>query len=359
MKDIINIYKDIIIQIATPMSVGTGFFLKDKNLIVTNNHVVKGNKEVVIEGKTFDKALAEVVYTDEKYDLAFLQTNANVIAQNIDFSLETPSEGENVVAFGHPFGLRFTATQGIISNTLHSYNDLTYYQHDAAINPGNSGGPLVNNDGKIIGVNTFIHRDGQNLGFCLPASYLNDTLNGFLANEKSIATRCAACLNIVSEKNIDAGYCSFCGVKTQLPNEVDEFEPVGFHRAIESILSALKYDVKLSRVGIGAWEIKRGSATISILYYEQESLILVQSALCQLPKDNIKPIYEYILRENYELKGMSLSINEHDVVLNMITYDRYFENEVALELFETFFENADKYDTYIVEQLGASWKEKV
>ena len=358
MKNIINIYKDVIVQIATPMSVGTGFYVQPLDLIITNNHVIKGNKEVVIEGKTFEKMLAQVVFTDEKHDLAFLQTPTPLPAPEIKISNTTPVEGDNVVAFGHPFGLKFTATQGIVSNTKHSYNDLTYYQHDAAINPGNSGGPLVNELGEVIGVNTFIYRDGQNLGFCLPYYYLNNSIIDFLRNEAQISTRCTTCLNIVTEKNIDHGFCASCGVKVKLPNEVELYEPSGFHRSIENILEELSFNVSLSRMGVGAWEIKRGSAIITILYHEPESLIVLQSALCQLPKENIKPIYEYLLRENYTLEGMSLSIHDQDIVLTMLTYDRYFHRETALKLFDTLFTNADKYDNILVEKLGAIWKEK-
>ncbi len=358
MKEIINKYKDVIIQIATPSSVGTGFFLQKEGLIVSNNHVVAGNKNVVIEGKNFQKMLAQVVFTDEKYDLAFLTPSSEINTRTIALSQETPSEGDLVVAFGHPFGLKFTATQGIISNTLHSHNDLNYYQHDAAINPGNSGGPLVNNLGEVIGVNTFILRDGQNLGFSLPASYLNDTLRDYLQGSKDVGTRCTSCLNLVFEKNIDKDYCSFCGAKVALPDSVEDYEPSGLHRTIENLLESLGYGVVLSRMGMGAWQVKRGSATITILYHEMESLILVQSALCQLPKDNIKAIFEYILRENYQLNGMSLTIHEQDIVLNMMIYDRYFYPETALKAFEMMFENADKYDTILVEQFGATYKDE-
>jgi serine protease Do len=358
MKDLISNYKNIIIQIASPTSVGTGFYLSDYQMIVTNNHVIAGNKTVVIEGKGFEKSLAEIVFTDEKYDLAFLLPQDNIEAMPVPLSNATPSEGDSVIAFGHPFGLKFTATQGIISNTRHSYNDLTYFQHDAAINPGNSGGPLVNVQGEIIGINTFIYRDGQNLGFCLPAYYLHDTLLEFVKNDKNISTRCNTCQNIVFTNTVEKGYCPHCGVKIKLPNEVSPYEPIGYHRTIEDLLTKLGYNILLARTGIGAWEIKRGSATINIIYHEQQGLIVVQSILCQLPKTNIKPIYEYILRENYTMQGMSLGIDDNDILLTMLTFDRYFHKEIALQLFDKLFDNADKHDTILIEKYGAHPKDK-
>lgn len=70
-KDIIDQYQTAIIQIATQGGTGTGFYLRDYDLIVTNNHVVEGYAEVTIAGKQFEKALSRVWYTDRKHDLAF------------------------------------------------------------------------------------------------------------------------------------------------------------------------------------------------------------------------------------------------------------------------------------------------
>ena len=72
-SDIIERFKSVVIQLATPYSTGTGFFLVDYNLIVTNEHVIRDNKQVVIDGLHFDKQLTDVVYVDPKYDLAFLK----------------------------------------------------------------------------------------------------------------------------------------------------------------------------------------------------------------------------------------------------------------------------------------------
>lgn len=128
------------IQIATPFSIGTGFFLKNENLIITNEHVVRNNKEVVIDGKGLQRVVSPVIYLDPKYDLAFIKSPE--IHTLADIHLGDSSkvvEGDQVLVVGHPFGLKYTATQGIISNTLHQQDDIQYIQHDAALNPGNSG----------------------------------------------------------------------------------------------------------------------------------------------------------------------------------------------------------------------------
>ena len=73
MQQIVDIYKSVVIQIATPYSTGTGFYLKEPNLIVTNNHVVEGNREVTVEGVGLPRQISRVLYNDAKYDLAFLE----------------------------------------------------------------------------------------------------------------------------------------------------------------------------------------------------------------------------------------------------------------------------------------------
>src|SRR5574338_619774 len=89
---------------------------------------------------------------------------------------EETKDGDVVVAIGHPFGLNYTATQGVISKVDRIRDGVKYIQIDAAINPGNSGGPLVNKNGEIIGINSFIIRGGDNLGFALPVNYLREAL---------------------------------------------------------------------------------------------------------------------------------------------------------------------------------------
>ena len=90
-----------------------------------------------------------------------------------------PVEGEPIIAIGHPFELKYSTTKGIVSNTRHIIGDIQYIQHDAALNPGNSGGPLIDASGQIIGVNTFIIKDGNDIGFSLPAKILSETIKAF------------------------------------------------------------------------------------------------------------------------------------------------------------------------------------
>lgn len=357
MKEIINLYKDVIIQIATPYSTGTGFYLKNNNLIVTNEHVIRGNREVVINGEGFEKQMTKVVFSDVRYDLAFLQPPNIIEAPSVElFSGDEIERGEMVIAAGHPFGLKYSATQGIVSNVEEEKNDLTYIQHDAALNPGNSGGPLINKDGAIIGVNTFIIQNGNSVGFSLPIDYLKKSIEDFQNSEDQIGVRCSSCSNIVFEKTIDNGYCPHCGAKVQLPSQVEEYEALGVSKTIEELLDKMGHNVGLSRIGPNNWEIIKGSATINISYHEKTGLIMGDASLCMLPKENIKPLYEYLLKQNFEIEGLTFSIKENDIVLSLLIYDRYLNMDTGTKLFQYLFQKADDYDNILVEEYGAIWK---
>jgi serine protease Do len=356
MREIINLYKDIVIQIATHFSIGTGFYLKDYDLIVTNCHVIEGNSEAVIEGRAFERQLAKVVYIDKKYDLAFLRPQNGLPIPHVDLGKELSlSEGDAVIAIGHPFGLKYTATQGILSNLRHHYNDLIYFQHDAAINPGNSGGPLVDEHGVVIGINTFIIKEGQNIGFSLPVTYLSETLQEFAMSPQLPATRCTSCLNIVFEKSNSDLLCPNCGSKVEFPDKVNVYQPIGIRKTVEHILEKLGFNQILSRTGPSSWEIKKGTAKISIIYSETEGQIIATAILCHLPKSNIKSIYEYLLRENDRIEGMNFEVSGQEIQLNLLIIDRYLNAETAFELFKNFIDKADYYDNILTEKYQALW----
>jgi len=358
MTDFIDTYRDVIVQIATPYSTGTGFFLKKAGLVVTNHHVVEGNRAVIIEGARFKKQLATVRYADRKYDLAFLGGPQNG-AELPDVHLGTGKalrERDPVTAIGHPFGLKFSVKSGIVSGAREVMNNIPYLHIDAALNPGNSGGPLVDNDGDVVGINTFIIRDGDNIGFSLPVQFLSDALDEYQKIGGDNTCRCSACSNVVSEKTVENGICTFCGSRVVLPGSVDEYLPTGVPRTIEALITRTGHDVSLSRCGPNCWEINQGSARINITYHEKSGLMTADAILCQLPKENIKALYEYLLRENYANEALTFSVHEQDILLSLLIYDRYLNEDTGMQSLQRLFEKADHYDNILVETYGAQWK---
>jgi len=357
VHDVIERYQSTVVQIATKTGTGTGFYLVDYDLIVTNNHVVKDNRKVTVKGRTFDKRLAEVLFTDEKYDLAFVQPPVSMSGlpelKLGDYS--QLKDGDMVIAIGHPYGLNYTATQGVISRVDRVQQGLKYIQIDAAINPGNSGGPLININGDVVGVNTFIIKGGDNLGFALPVNYLKEALDEYKPIKGEVAIRCPNCSTLVTEQTLDNGkYCPNCGTEIDFPlkDEVEE-EPIsGIAKTIEDILNKLGYNKELARTGQNKWEVEEGSAKIKITYNPENYFIISDAFLCQLPKQGIKELYTYMLRENFKLKGKFFSLHEGNVVLSSLIYDLDINLDSGEQMFKDLFEKADYYDTILIDQFN-------
>ncbi len=221
INDTVELYKHNVVQIKTGSGNGTGFYISDFDLIITNHHVVRGYGTVMLKGMYLPITETEVLYIDEKYDLAFLQVPedysgklSSIKTGNTDYL----NDGENVLAIGHPYGLDFTTTRGVISRKERIQNDVPYIQIDAAINPGNSGGPVITlSDATVIGVNTFIIRGGDNLGFALPINLVLESLIEFRDFGRKKVIKCESCRTLLYSGNIENDkYCYNCGVEVDL-----------------------------------------------------------------------------------------------------------------------------------------------
>jgi serine protease Do len=357
-QEIIENYQPAIIQIASNGSTGTGFYLDHYHLIVTNEHVAGKAAEVTIAGKSFVKRLAPVLYTDKKHDLAFIQAPPGAAFPDLALgNYESLKDGDEVIAIGHPYGLNYTATQGVISKVNRVRQGLLFIQIDAAINPGNSGGPLVNIKGEVIGVNTFIIKGGDNLGFALPVSYLKIALDLYQPYNGSPATRCPNCNFLVLPSNIDSGkYCPSCGTEVKIPEiPITQYTPGGMAKLVEEILKDLGKDIRLARDGTNKWEVKAGSARIRIAYNTESFFVSGDAYLCQLPEDphRIKELYTFMLEENYNhTDGLVLSCVNQNVVLSGVLYDQDMTKESGTHLLQNLFKRADEYDNILIEKYG-------
>ncbi|OQY47694.1 MAG: peptidase [Desulfobacteraceae bacterium 4572_87] len=155
-------------------SLGSGFIIDPSGFIVTNNHVVEDADKIKVILKDEREFEAEVKGRDPNTDLALIKIKSDGNLPSIQFgNSDNVKIGEWVMAIGNPFGLEHTVTVGIISakgRVIGSgpYDD--FIQTDASINPGNSGGPLINMDGKVVGINTAIIAGGQGIGFAIPVN---------------------------------------------------------------------------------------------------------------------------------------------------------------------------------------------
>ena len=158
-------------------SLGSGFVFSADGYIVTNNHVIEGADSIKVNlqvDKNGDRSYdAEVIGTDKETDLALLKITADKPLPYLTFGdSDALKVGQWVMAIGNPFGLDHTVTAGIVSakgRTIGAGPYDNFIQTDASINPGNSGGPLIDLDGKVIGINTAIVASGQGIGFAIPS----------------------------------------------------------------------------------------------------------------------------------------------------------------------------------------------
>jgi serine protease Do len=166
---------------------GSGFLVDPKGVILTNHHVVDGAEQVIVELRDGRKFTSKDIKSDPKTDLAIVKIDAKGPLPYLELGDSSAMEiGDRVLAVGAPFGLTGTVTQGIISakgRSLHMNMYEDFLQTDAAINPGNSGGPLVNLEGKVIGINAAIKsRSGgfQGIGLAVASNMAKNVMEQLL-----------------------------------------------------------------------------------------------------------------------------------------------------------------------------------
>ena len=170
-----------------PMGVGTGFIVAEEGYVVTNNHVIRSGGVFKVRLNDGRVASAALVGSDQETDIAVLKIDVAGLTA-IEFGDSDAAEvGDWVIALGSPFGLKDSVTAGIISargrevglSPLESY-----LQTDATINPGNSGGPLVDMDGRVVGINTAIEsRSGgsDGISFAIPSNMAKSVVESIIA----------------------------------------------------------------------------------------------------------------------------------------------------------------------------------
>lgn len=167
---------------------GSGFIVRPDGYIVTNAHVVRGANKIKVTMNDKRTFTGKVVGIDSFSDLAVVKVEAQNLPTLKMGSSQDLRPGEFAVAIGSPLGFDHTVTLGIISAVGRSVTDvngnINFIQTDAAINPGNSGGPLLNLKGEVVGVNTAIQANAQNIGFSIPVDIAKTVSEDLIANKK-------------------------------------------------------------------------------------------------------------------------------------------------------------------------------
>jgi serine protease Do len=174
--------------------IGSGVIISPDGYIVTNNHVIDGAVDIRVTMSNRKILKAKLVGADTLTDLAVLKVDGGSLP-SIPWGDSTALHpGQTVLAFGNPFGFRFTVTRGIVSalNRPNPFSDNArkpgeFIQTDAAINPGNSGGPLVDARGEVVGINTFLVSSSgafSGMGFAIPTQIVRPTVDTLIRDGK-------------------------------------------------------------------------------------------------------------------------------------------------------------------------------
>ena len=170
---------------------GSGFLIDGQGHVVTNDHVVEGGSEFTVRfGEDGDALPAKLVGKDASTDIAVLEVDPDKVpAETKPLELASSSQlrpGDVAIAIGSPFGLSGSVTTGIVSaldreiKAPNGFDISGVLQTDAAINPGNSGGPLLDADGRVIGVNSQIasdsSRQSSGVGFAVPVDTVKEVV---------------------------------------------------------------------------------------------------------------------------------------------------------------------------------------
>ncbi|MBQ7219806.1 MAG: Do family serine endopeptidase [Synergistaceae bacterium] len=170
---------------------GSGFIVTKEGQILTNNHVVDGVDKITVSLQLTDGSKktypAKIVGSDPTYDLAVIKIEPDGDLPTLELGDSDAVEvGEYVVAIGNPYGFEQSVTVGVISaknRSIHAQdvNFDDFLQTDAAINPGNSGGPLLDMEGKVVGINTAIIPYAQGLGFAIPVNKAKEIMGDLVS----------------------------------------------------------------------------------------------------------------------------------------------------------------------------------
>lgn len=187
-----ELYAPAVVVVKTAAGLGSGFFINKKGYLITNFHVIAGEKKISVtqflqEGQVMRRVVdkeVEIIATAPFHDLAVLRLkNPETEITPVVFAPEEKlGIGETVFAIGNPLGLERTVTEGVLSQTHRNFGGILYLQVDAPVNPGNSGGPLFNARGQVIGIINMGVPTMEGLNFAIPAhhaTYILDHIDAF------------------------------------------------------------------------------------------------------------------------------------------------------------------------------------
>jgi len=272
-----------------PLGFGSGFLVDPKGVILTNYHVVDGADQVEVQLRDGRKFLSKDVKSDAKTDLAIVRIDVKEPLPYLELGDSDAMEiGDRVLAVGAPFGLTGSVTAGIVSakgRSLHVNQYEDFLQTDAAINPGNSGGPLVNLEGKVIGINSAIKsRSGgfQGVGMAISSHLIKNIMD-----------------QLMRDGVVHRGYL---GVQIKDINNAEVAAKLGLKDTHGALVTQVFENTPASKAGL-----KDGDVVVSVNNRKVQDGRDLQSLVAGLPLN--KPVEVSVVRDG-KAQSLQLTVEE-------------------------------------------------
>jgi serine protease Do len=286
-------------------SLGSGVIISKDGYIITNNHVIDGADEIIVnlagDKKEYE---AKLIGKDEKSDLAVIKIEAKNLNAVTFYDSDKVKVGDIVFALGNPFGVGETITQGIVSATGRSGVGIVEYedfiQTDASINPGNSGGALINSAGHLIGINSaIISKSGGNvgIGFAIPSNMVTSIATSLIDSGKFTRAYLGVTISDVS-KDMSSFYDDNYGALITGVEDNSPAQKAGLKRG-DLIISVNGKKIESAselKNTIGSYAPNR---VVNIKFLRDKKIDIVNVTLASLDNKVIAGEFEY--------KGMKLS----------------------------------------------------
>ncbi len=300
---------DSVVGVGTQVAYASGWVAHPNGLIVTNHHVVGYRSQVAVRARSGRESTARVVYVDPRLDLAFVMPlkplGLPALARGDSASV---SPGDVVFAIGHPFGLDYTVTRGVISATRRRERGREFLQTDAVLNPGNSGGPLIDEANRVIGVNTRAASvESIALDLAVPVHCFDEVLAGFAGPPADVLAReprysCAECDATVGPDYIR---CPGCGARVLYVDEPVYAAPQWI-RAVRKIRALLEHHgmkPNAASVGPGAWHFEdlHGEFVLSIV--DEGEAMEVRTRIAGMPASRQEMFLRFAMTANDQATG--------------------------------------------------------
>jgi len=353
-KKITCLFDTTLVKISTQFSWGIGFIHYKHNIIITNEHLVRRQKSVFIQGRKLNKCRAKVLFVDEKLDLAFLECPPEYSYKSTTIEIEHQiGSGETIYSLGYT---KKSFIEGQLYDNINSRNPIKHFKSIADITTTNLVGPLVNHMGNIVGIHIFYPQETNKLNYVLPSIKIHDSITKYLHSDRKLKIKCPKCLNIYFEQNGILESCPTCKSQIKSLFEFEKFSSIGVTRIVEDVITSLGYDVNLVCQGINNWVLERGSSSLNISYAQKNGIIMADAYLCTLPDDNLDVIYNFLLQQNNILNGISFSIKNQNIILSLIVFEQHLNTLTLKNMVENLILQADRYDNILVEEYGAKWR---